>query len=95
MISGEGFHHRVHRDSNKHSLCALWWSTSSSTEGPSPSPIRTDSLCRSSGRCFVFYLLAVKPQTKFARYGLGGLLLFTATMTVMGMWFAETPPSTA
>ena len=42
---------------------------------------------------FVFYIVAVKPQTNLARYGLGGLLLFTATMTVMGMWFAETPPS--
>ena len=41
---------------------------------------------------FVFYLVAVKPQTNLARYGLGGLLLFIATMTVTGMWFAETPP---
>jgi len=41
---------------------------------------------------FVFYILAVKPQTNLARYGLGGLLLFTATMTVMGMLFAQTPP---
>jgi len=41
---------------------------------------------------FVFYILAVKPQTNLARYGLGGLLLFTATMTVMGMLFVQTPP---
>jgi hypothetical protein len=41
---------------------------------------------------FVFYLYVVKPQTNLARYGLGGLLLFTATMTVMGMLFAQTPP---
>lgn len=41
---------------------------------------------------FIFYLVAIKPQTNLARYGVGGLLLLTATMTVMGMWFAETPP---
>jgi hypothetical protein len=41
---------------------------------------------------FIFYLVVIKPKTKLARFGLGGLLLFTATMTVLGMWFAETPP---
>ena len=43
---------------------------------------------------FAYYLYAVKPQTNLARYGLGGLLLFTTVMTVMGMWFATTPPPT-
>jgi hypothetical protein len=41
---------------------------------------------------FIFYLVVIKPKTNLARFGLGGLLLFTATMTVLGMWFAETPP---
>ncbi len=44
---------------------------------------------------FIFYLVAIKPQTNLARYGLGGLLLFAVTMTVMGMWFATTPPPVA
>jgi hypothetical protein len=41
---------------------------------------------------FIFYLVVIKPKTNLSRFGLGGLLLFTATMTVLGMWFAETPP---
>jgi hypothetical protein len=44
---------------------------------------------------FVVYLVTVKPSTILARYGLGTLLLFTATMTVLGMSFAETPPPAA
>lgn len=41
---------------------------------------------------FIFYLAAIKPKTNLARYGLGILLLFIATMTAMGMVFANTPP---
>lgn len=43
---------------------------------------------------FVYYLVAIKPKSNLSRYGLGGLLLFTTAMTVMGMWFATTPPPT-
>jgi len=32
---------------------------------------------------FVFYLIMVKPKTNLARYGVGGLLLFTSAMTVL------------
>jgi len=41
---------------------------------------------------FTFYLIMVKPKTNLARYGIGGLILFTSTMTVVGMVFAQTPP---
>ena len=43
---------------------------------------------------FVYYLVAIKPKSNLSRYGLSGLLLFTTAMTVMGMWFATTPPPT-
>jgi hypothetical protein len=43
---------------------------------------------------FVHYLVVIKPKSNLSRYGLGGLLLFTTAMTVMGMWFATTPPPT-
>ncbi len=41
---------------------------------------------------FVYYLVAIKPKSNLSRFGLGGLLLFTTAMTVMGMWFATTSP---
>jgi hypothetical protein len=41
---------------------------------------------------FIFYLIVIQPKSNLARYGLGGLLLFTTVITVMGMWFATTPP---
>jgi len=41
---------------------------------------------------FIFYLTTIKPKSNLARYGLGGLLLFVTVMTIMGMWFATTPP---
>jgi len=44
---------------------------------------------------FIFYLAAIKPKTNLARYGLGILLLFIATMTAVGMLFTETPPPAA
>ncbi len=47
------------------------------------------------GAGFVIYLIKIKPKTKLARFGMGGLLLFTTTITVLGMWLVETPsPST-
>ncbi len=44
---------------------------------------------------FIFYLNVIKPKTNLARYGLGTLLLFIATITAMGMLFTETPPPAA
>ena len=41
---------------------------------------------------FIYYLTVIQPKSNLARYGVGGLLLFTTVMTVMGMWFATTPP---
>lgn len=41
---------------------------------------------------FIFYLAVIKPKTNLAKYGLGALLLFITTMTVLGMALAETPP---
>ena len=41
---------------------------------------------------FALYLVAVKPKSNLARYGLGTLLLLISLMTVMGQLLAETPP---
>lgn len=41
---------------------------------------------------FIYYLNVIKPKSNLARYGLGGLLLFTTLMTVTGMLFASAPP---
>lgn len=41
---------------------------------------------------FALYLVAVKPKSNLARYGLGTLLLLISLMTVLGQLLAETPP---
>lgn len=41
---------------------------------------------------FVLYLVTIKPKSNLNRYGLGILLLFVSSMTVMGQLLAETPP---
>jgi hypothetical protein len=41
---------------------------------------------------FAFYLLAVKPKTNLARYGLAVLMILITALTVTGQLFADTPP---
>ena len=41
---------------------------------------------------FIFYLATTKPKTNLAKYGLGALLLFITTMTIVGMSLSTTPP---
>ena len=41
---------------------------------------------------FIFYMIAVKPESNLKRWGLGLLLLLVMALTVTGTLFAETPP---